>query len=48
MTNMENIPSFKFKFYNCKLVGLDPLTVNYEGNPISYSVTILPETYDYE
>lgn len=45
-TRTLNKPTYKFMFYNCKILGLDTLSLNYDGNPLLYTVNLLPETYD--
>jgi len=39
-------PSIKITYKNCKLLGLDPLSLDYSGtNPITYVVNLMPESY---
>lgn len=42
-----NEPSIKIIYKNCKFVGFDNLNLSYaSGEPIVYSVTLMPETYE--
>lgn len=42
-----NEPSIKIMYKNCKIIGFDSLSLSYSaGEPVSYSITMLPETYE--
>lgn len=35
----------RFIFYNCRILGIDTISLSYTGEPLTYSITILPESY---
>jgi hypothetical protein len=41
-------PKIEFTMLNCRIIGLDDLTLDYEGGPLNYGVTILPEQISFK